>query len=189
MKVFILFCFISIIPSAICQSMHSNSFTAKSDSAFRDTTHSIKKATLLSTFLPGAGQIYNSMARPRGERHAYWKVPLFLGIIGYMGYNLYYNQTTVNSLRAEYNSRIDGNPSSNQWIAFDNQNLILLESQFASSRDRSILGFILAYGIQVADAAVEAHFVNFDVSDDLSLRFKPLNFPNAVGMGIQLNFR
>jgi hypothetical protein len=45
------------------------------------------------------------------------------------------------------------------------------------------------YGLQVADAGVEAHFVNFDVSDDISLRIKPKMFQqDAVGISLQFKF-
>ena len=105
--------------------------TASKDSS----THSIRTATLLSTFIPGAGQVYNSIHRPKGKRKAYWKVPLYLGAIGYMGYSLWSNQSTVNAIRSEYNSRQAGNASGEDWVFFDDQGLITLESQFSSSRD------------------------------------------------------
>jgi hypothetical protein len=52
-----------------------------------------------------------------------------------------------------------------------------------------MLLFFLMYGLQVADAGVEAHFVNFDVSDDISLRIKPKMLQqDAVGLTLQLKF-
>ena len=48
----------------------------------KDTVHSVKRATILSALLPGAGQVYNSMAMPKGKKHAYWKVPLIIGGLG-----------------------------------------------------------------------------------------------------------
>ena len=46
--------------------------------AEQDTTkkHSVKTATILSLALPGAGQVYNHIAMPKGKKKAYWKVPL-----------------------------------------------------------------------------------------------------------------
>ena len=36
-------------------------------------THSWKKAVLFSAVLPGAGQVYNHIAMPKGKKKAYWK--------------------------------------------------------------------------------------------------------------------
>jgi hypothetical protein len=154
-----------------------------------DTLHSVRKATLLSTFIPGAGQIYNHKAKPKGKKNAYWKVPLFLGALGYMGYSVYSNQASVFELRNEYRLRETGVVGNNQWQVYDDQGILQLENAYAGSRDRAILGFALAYAFQVADAAVEAHFVNFDVSEDLSLKFTPVASPYSFGLAMQLNFR
>ncbi|MFA7274391.1 MAG: DUF5683 domain-containing protein [Crocinitomicaceae bacterium] len=157
-----------------------------------DTCHSVRKATLLSAVIPGAGQIYNHLAQPKGHKKAYWKVPLIYAGLGGVSYLLLSNQSDVLSLRNEYRYRVANNGATldNKWSTYDLQGIITLESQKAGNRDYSILGLVLIYAFQVADAAVEAHFVSFDVSEDLSVRIKPWTYQTStVGLSLQLNFR
>ena len=55
--------------------------------------------------------------------------------------------------------------------------------------DYSVLFFIIFWGLNVADAAVDANLKTFDVSDDLSLRLKGGYSPlaNTNGVSIVLN--
>jgi hypothetical protein len=154
-----------------------------------DTCHSVRKATLFSALIPGAGQIYNHLAQPKGSKKAVWKVPLIYAALGGVTYSLISNQTEVMKLRREYTYRTETGLV-NDYEAYDTQGLLLLQTQSASSRDLSILGLILVYAIQVADAAVEAHFVSFDVSEDLTFRIKPWSHQSShVGLSMSLNFR
>ena len=157
-----------------------------------DSCHSVRKATILSAIVPGAGQIYNHRAQVKGHKNAYWKVPLIYAGLGGVSYLLLNNQKDVLSLREEYRYRDANNGSTynTKWTSYDLPGIITLESQKASNRDYSILGLVLIYAFQVADAAVEAHFVHFDVSEDLSVRLSPWAFPNStVGLRLELNFR
>ncbi|MBL0255265.1 MAG: hypothetical protein IPQ27_09985 [Chitinophagaceae bacterium] len=52
--------------------------------------------------------------------------------------------------------------------------------------DYCVLFFIVFWGVNVADAAVDAHLKTFDVSDDLSLQIKPGYSPMAGTNGISL---
>jgi hypothetical protein len=56
--------------------------------------------------------------------------------------------------------------------------------------DYSVLVFLLAWGLNVVDATVSAHLKQFDVSDDLSLKFKPMLTPEGrMGLGLVMNFK
>ncbi len=73
------------------------------------------------------------------------------------------------------------------WEAYDNSAILTLYRQYLNWRDLSILGVAAIYFIQIADAGVEAHFLNFDVSDKLSMRVNPV-LMNTKSAGIQLQF-
>lgn len=154
--------------------------------------HSVRKATILSAVLPGAGQVYNHIAMPKGRKKAFWKVPLIYAGLGATTYFLISNQTEVNLLKAEYNFRQDnGFPNPNgKYQFYDNAGILTLYDQYARWRDFSILGLAGVYLFQIADAAVEAHFVSFDVSEDLSMVLRPtmMSF-NTPGLHLSLKFR
>jgi hypothetical protein len=155
-----------------------------------DTTHSVKKAVIFSAVLPGAGQVYNHLAMPKGKKKAYWKVPLIYAGLGTATYFLIQNNSLKNDLYDEFYSRKAGNAPSGQFIQYDNDGLLQLYEIHRNRRDLSILALGLVYLLNVADAGVEAHFVHFDVSDNLSMSFQPVLLPNyTAGLGIQLNFR
>ena len=52
--------------------------------------------------------------------------------------------------------------------------------------DYTVLFFLIFWGLNVADAAVDAHLKTFDVSDDLGLQIKPGYSPMAHTNGISL---
>lgn len=154
--------------------------------------HSVKKATILSAVAPGAGQIYNHLAMPKGKKKAYWKVPLIYAGLVSMTYFVVTNQKTVLELRDQYTQIEDGGTATGQWAAYgsDLSSILTLHDQYAQWRDFSIIGLAGVYAIQVLDAAVEAHFVTFDVSEDLSLQVKPTILTyNTPGIKLSFNFR
>ena len=182
MKSFALILFLFLINGANAQ--ESDSLNQKKN----DTIHSVKKAAVLSLIFPGAGQIYNHIAQPKGKKNGFWKVPLVWGTVGFMGYALINNQGLVNELRDEYRYRQETGLSSPQYSSYDDQGILSLESSIATSRDLTILGLAFSYILQVADAAVEAHFIDFDVSEDLSLNIQPYSFNSYYGFRMGLTF-
>jgi hypothetical protein len=151
--------------------------------------HSVKKAIILSSCIPGAGQIYNHLAMPKGKKKAFWKVPLIYASLGTSAYFVLNNQFLQSSVKKEYNNRISGGLLNPEWQLYDNQALLTLHGQFLNNRDLSMLLFFAFYGLQIADAGVEAHFVKFDVSEDISLQVKPKLFSsNQLGVKLQFNF-
>lgn len=162
------------------------------DSLVADTieVHSPKKAVIYSAIVPGAGQIYNHIAMPKGKKKAYWKVPLIYAGIGATGYFLVTNQSTQKALKADYTNRINGGIPDPRWQQYDDQGILTLYNQYLDWRDLSILGMGAVYLLQVVDAGIEAHFVEFDISEDLSLAIQPAYFgSNTAGISFNFKFR
>lgn len=159
--------------------------------------HSPLKAAIFSAVIPGAGQIYNSIARKK-PKHAYWKVPLIYAGLGATGYFMIDNHLQQKSIKKEYLFRESTDftqVGDNKWAQYDENSLIQLHQKYLNQRDLFILGMGLVYLLQVADAAVEAHFVNFDVSENLALKIRPTIMaqepfytPN-LGIKLALNFK
>jgi hypothetical protein len=160
----------------------------------KDTVHSVKKAVIFSSIIPCSGQIYNHIyfeKGAKGRNNVYWKLPLFYGILGFAVNNLIQNQSLQKELKDEYNYRIANNNATlySTYQNYDNQGIVSLTKEYESKRDRAILLLGAAYFIQVVDAGIEAHFVRFDISEDLSLQFRPKVLPNyTMGFGINLKF-
>jgi hypothetical protein len=155
----------------------------------KDTVHSPKKAALYSLF-PGGGQIYNHLAMSKGKKKAFWKIPIIYAGLGVTGYMAIQNQITQKNLKAEYIFRVENETINLQEYAqYDNQGVLTLFENARRSRDLMIFAFIAVYGLNILDAYVEAHFVNFDISRDLSLNIKPrMQDFRTPGLALSLNF-
>ena len=148
------------------------------------------RKSIMFAIIPGGGQVYNSVLKKKGFRHAIWKVPLIYGALGASTYMLIQNQKTQNSLKNEYLNRIEGNIIDPEWSAYDDQSVLYLYRQYLDQRDLSILAIGAVYLLQIIDAGVESHFIHFDVSDKLSLNLQPVMLSAQIpGININLTFR
>jgi hypothetical protein len=139
--------------------------------------------------VPGAGQVFNSINMQNGRKNAYWKVPLIYAGLGATGYFLISNQKMKNVLKEEYTLRQNGG-GSQDWAQYDDQAILSIYQQYLDWRDLSILALGAVYFIQIIDAGVEAHFIKFDVSDQLSLSVDPsLMNLNSPGFTFKMSFR
>lgn len=140
------------------------------------------RATLYSALLPGLGQMYN------GD---YWKLPIIYGGLIACGYFWQYNGLQYRRYKIMYNHATAKPSEYDGWMSPDN--IKWYRDTFRRYRDYSIIATVLVYALNIIDANVFAHFKDFDVSDDLSLRIEPGLIPgnsyaSAVlpGAGIQL---
>lgn len=156
-----------------------------------DTTHSVKKAAIFSAVVPGAGQVYNHIAMPKGKKKAFWKVPLIYAGLGVTGYYMLQNNSLQKSLKAEYKLREQSDFTQvfdPKWSQYDEQGVLTLYEQHLNRRDLFIIAFGAVYILQVVDAAVEAHFVNFDVGEDLSVSVHP-TMMSMRDPGVKISFK
>lgn len=146
------------------------------------------RATLYSALLPGLGQMYN------GD---YWKLPIIYGGLMSCGYFLQYNQMQYKRYKTMYNHATAKPSEYDGWMTAEN--IKWYRDTFRRYRDYSIIATVLVYALNVIDANVFAHFQDFDVSDDLSLRLEPgiitpitTNYASTslsgVGMQMRLTF-
>lgn len=161
-----------------------------------EKTHSVKTATILSAVLPGAGQIYNHIAMPKGKKKAFWKVPLIYAGLGVTTYFLISNQRNMMIYRNEYMDREElgylttGGYVNPATAGYDPQALLTLHENYQTNRDLMILATAGVYLLNVLDAAVEAHFVSFDISEDLTMSFRPkVMMGFSPGLSVSFNFR
>jgi hypothetical protein len=155
--------------------------------------HDPRKATRRSLILPGWGQVYNKQ---------YWKIPLVWGALGTCVGFWVYNNTWYHRTKFAYSLVVDTatgrygeidprliNTRTNQPL--DALSLQTYRNEFRKNRDYSLLYFLGAWALNVADATAFAHLKEFDVSDDLSLKVKPdLNpFNRSAGLSLSLSVK
>lgn len=130
------------------------------------------RAALYSLVIPGGGQYYNKK---------YFKIPIVWAVEGVAIGTLVYNARQFNRWDAALEDRIAGvaNPlSDGRTIA----EVLSAKNTVRRNRDYSIVATAIIHLIQVADAFVHRHLIEFDVSDDLSLDVGTPYQPLSVGI-------
>jgi len=146
--------------------------------------HSPTKATLLSAAIPGLGQAYNKK---------YWKIPLVWLGLGAFGYFIIWNNDQYQYYRRNLIYEIEQDPDYPNETDLNEATLRSARDQYRRNRDQLALYGILFYLVQIVDAHVDAHLIEFDVNQDLSVRFEPGYIPfktggSQIGMSIKFKF-
>lgn len=158
--------------------------------------HNPRIATRRSAIIPGWGQAYN---------REYWKIPIVYGILAIPTVAFIYNNNYYKRTRFAYDAVFAAtfNKDSSKLPLIDasvkraDGSLLSLSTyqsysnSFRRDRDYSILYFLLAWGLQVADATVFAHLKQFDVSRDLTMELTPTFNPatRSAGLGLVMNLK
>ena len=172
----------------------NKSASAKKDS-IRLTNHSPRAATLMSTCLPGLGQIYN---------RKYWKVPIIYGAAAGIGYAIKWNNDLYYDFRVaitQYgdnqtittNDRIRNNVLRYEEMGADPTDYLDSgRDYYRRNRDLNIIFMAGLYVLNIIDAMVDAHFFVYDVNEDLTMNIKPATFTNYsrqnIGLSLSFNF-
>src|SRR6187401_1744412 len=165
--------------------------SATSKKSKTDTTkkkvYDPKVAARRSAIIPGWGQAYNKK---------YWKIPIVYGGLGVTGYIFVNNIKIYKEYKFAYSARVKAQPptkDSTDYHQLDDIYKILSPNSIRSARDEfrryvdySALIFIVLWGLNVVDAAVDAHLKNFDISPDLSLQLRPGYSELAQTNGVSL---
>lgn len=166
-----------------------------------EKTHSPHKASFYAAILPGLGQVYNKK---------YWKLPLLYGGIAGVGYGIHFNSKYYKDYRRAYRDFIVRDPNNTSYLQFVPPSISIddvhgkhsawfqnalknKKNYYKRYRDLSYIGMGLIYVAQIIDATVDAHFFNFDISDNLSLNIQPVLIDsqtqqNTLGMQFNFNF-
>ena len=145
-------------------------------------------AALYSTILPGLGQAYNKK---------YWKIPIVYGVIAIPVSLFRYNSNWYKKTREAFtirstNDTANFNKIDPQLVPLSNESLRLYRNEFRKNMDFSVLGILVAWGLNIVDATVDGHLRGFDISDEVTLKLDP-HFSAPTGQwglkaAFQLNF-
>lgn len=155
--------------------------------------HSPRTAVILSLTLPGAGQIYN---------RRYWKLPIVYGGLGGLTYLAIYNGQKYQCYRKSYLAMVDTVAATVNTCDPDLTagEMKLQRDSYQKNYEYSLVGLLGFYLLTAADAFVDAHLMNFDISDDLSMSLRPsLQFNSfsatpfrqgswSAGLGVNFRF-
>jgi len=141
------------------------------------------KAAFYSSVIPGLGQVYT---------RRYWMIPIVYGGLGASAYYYNFNNKEMNKYRTAYKRRLAGY-FDDEYIDIIPKNEKLLEGMKFHRRykDFSFIFLVGTYVLNIIDANVGAHLLQFNVSEDLS--FSPyiesdyFDFSQSAGIKFKIN--
>lgn len=151
------------------------------------------KAAFYSAVLPGLGQAYN---------RKYWKIPIVYVALGTGVYFYLENDKDYNRVRDAFKSRLAGHNTDEYW-GMDASGLPLAEPRISKegleraqktlrrNKELSLLITFGIYALNILDANVDAHLLQYNIDEDLTLRphFQYNERENNTDLGLTLNFK
>jgi hypothetical protein len=144
-------------------------------------------AAFYSAIVPGMGQLYNK---------DYWKFPVVYGALAIPIYYYSINNTAYKRYRKAFKLREAGlrdeftDDAGTQLIS--REGLMSTQRILKQNRDTSLLTFAGLYVLQVLEASVSAHLLQFNVDDKISFdpQFynEPISNETIVGLSMHINF-
>jgi len=151
------------------------------------------KAAFYSAILPGLGQAYNKK---------YWKIPVVYAALGTGIYFYIDNNNEYNRYRDAFKNRLAGFDDDEFWGTdsqgnalsspqISNDALIRAQSTLSKNREISLLITIGIYVLNIIDANVDAHLLQFNVDKNLALKphFNFNELDATTNLGLTLNFQ
>ncbi len=150
------------------------------------------KAAFYSAILPGLGQAYNKK---------YWKIPIVYGVIGTGLYFYITNNREYNRYRDAYKRRIAGFTDDEFYLDSNGNQLptprVSIEglqrgqTVFRKNKEVALLVTIGLYALNIIDANVDAHLLQYNVDENLSLapHFRLNEIDATSNLGLTLNFK
>jgi len=113
--------------------------------------------------IPGGGQIYN---------RRWWKLPIVYGVLGAAGWFVVNSATEMKRYNTALDLRLDNLPD--EFFGFlTDQQVVANRNFYRRNLQLGAVGFTALWGLSIVDAVVDAHLKTYDISDDLSLKFRP----------------
>jgi hypothetical protein len=139
------------------------------------------KAAFYSAILPGLGQAYNKK---------YWKIPIAVGGIAAGIYFYQRNDKLYNRYRDAYKRRLAGF-TDDEFPRVTDAGLIRAQKTLKQNKELSLLITIGIYALNIIDANVDAHLLQYNVDENLALQphFQYNEKENSTDLGLTLNFK
>jgi len=147
--------------------------------------HSPKKAMIMSAIIPGLGQAYNKK---------YWKIPIIYAGAAVVTYFAIVNGDSLRNYTTAYKLRTDGDSTTIDAYAtkYKTEDLLTIKNYYRRNFELSFIAGFAIYALNIIDATVDAHLFNFDINDNLTMKWQPLlitSFHHSVaGVSLTFNF-
>ncbi len=147
--------------------------------------HDPKKAAWYSAAVPGLGQAYNKK---------YWKIPVVWGGIAGFAYFIDWNNDQYQFYSKNLIYETQGNqPGFENETSLEASILKSARDQYRRNRDMLVIFGVIFYMLNIVDAHVDAHLIEFDVNQNLTVQLNPSvqNNPNgkqSTGLSLKINF-
>lgn len=151
------------------------------------------RAAFYSAVLPGLGQAYNKK---------YWKIPIVYAALGTGIYFYIDNTKEYNRYRDAFKSRLAGFDTDEFWgtnadgtplatANISNEALIRAQRTFRRNREISLLVTLGIYALNIIDANVDAHLLQYNVDENLALKphFKFNELDATTNLGLTVDFK
>lgn len=141
------------------------------------------KAAFYSAILPGLGQAYNGK---------YWKIPIVYAALGTGIYFYIDNNNELKRYRDAYKSRLAGFTTDEFQGRVTTEALIDAQETLRRNKELSLLITVGIYALNIIDANVDAHLLQYNVDENLS--FKPhyklneIDFTGSAGVTVNFQF-
>ena len=144
------------------------------------------KAAFYSAVLPGLGQVYNKK---------YWKVPIVYGALAAGIYYYNHNNDLYHDYRDAYKRRLAGFTDDEFYgdgtvPAISNDGLIRAQKSLKRNKELSILVTIGIYALNIIDANVDAHLLQYNLDENLTLspklNYNEINSTSNVSLSLKL---
>lgn len=139
------------------------------------------RAAFYSAILPGLGQAYNKK---------YWKIPIVYAALGTGIYFFIDNTNEYNKYRDVYKRRLAGF-TDDEFQGISDDALIRAQKALRKNREISLLVTAGIYALNIIDANVDAHLLQYNVDENLALQphFKMNEWDASTNLGLTLNFK
>lgn len=140
------------------------------------------RAAFYSAVLPGLGQAYNKK---------YWKIPVIYAALGTGMYFYLDNNKEYNRYRDAYKRRLAGFEDDEFFGSITDDGLRNAQETLRRNKEISLLVTFGLYALNIIDANVDAHLLQYNIDDNLSLQphYKINEFDNNGDLGLTLNFK
>ncbi|PCH75732.1 MAG: hypothetical protein COB98_08325 [Flavobacteriaceae bacterium] len=145
------------------------------------------RAAFYSAVLPGLGQAFNGK---------YWKVPIVYAALGTSVYAYSFNNTNYKKFQKAFKLRQNG--KSDAYDGLEGRPFLSVDALeraqklYRKDRDLSLLAGVGIYVLQIVEASVNAHLLQFNVNENLSygpqFSFDPVSNNAIVGAGLNFKF-